>query len=291
VSDPNDASTFVAFDSVYVNATRPLYHEVNLYNATPHRSYLAFMGYSNATAYRYFYLDEVNLQFIPDCPKVEDVYVDNITTTSADVHWMDTLTSGGWDVYLGHTGFNFHDSTAIHVTDTMISYLNLQPNTEYDVWILPYCPDNGIAEPRRITFRTYCVAVDSLPIVLDWEDVAVSTSTTRPEIPCWTYNSDAQMYYYPYVSNSTTYQHLGSKALYWYHPASPGVNYPDSFMLVSPQINTDIFNIQNVVVKFWAKPTSATYHPTFQIGVMTDPNDASTFVPCQTVSTDGTTNW
>lgn len=291
VTDPNDASTFVAFDSVYVNATSPLYHEVNMYNAPAHRSYLAFMGYSHPTAYRYFYLDEVNLQFIPDCPKVEDVYVDNITTTSADVHWLDTLSSGGWEVYLGHSGFNFHDSTAIQVTDTMVSFINLQPNTEYDAWILPYCPDNGIAEPCRITFRTYCIAVDSLPIVLDWEDVAVSSSTSRPEIPCWTYNSDAHMYFYPYVSNSTTYQHLGSKALYWYHPASPGVNYPDSFMLVSPQINTDIFNIQNVVVKFWTKATSATYHPTFQIGVMTNPNDASTFVPCQTVSTDGTTNW
>ena len=282
MSDPDDTSTFEAFDSVYVNTTRPHLFEVNLYNVTPHRSYLALKGYSHATAYRYFYIDHVGLQLIPDCPRVEDVYVDNVSTSTADVHWLDTLASG-WDVYFGLAGFNFHDSTALSLTDTMVAFTDLVANTEYDVWIMPQCPDNGVAEPLKVSFRTRCEALDSLPYVMDWEDVGTSGTTSEPEIPCWNYMTTYSSYY-PYVSNTSSYQHLGSKALYWYHPA----NYHAT--LAGPAISEN-YEMQNVVVKIWAKPTSTSYLPTLEVGVMTDPTQDSTFVSCQTVSTDGTTNW
>lgn len=290
LTDPTDGNTFEVFDSIYIGTTRPQLHELNLYNVTPHRSHLALMAYCHPTTSRYYYIDQVSLQLIPDCPRVYDVDVDVLSTSEATVHWSDTLATS-WNLYCCQHGDSYHDSVAFNTTDTFYTFSNLLPNTQYDIWILPSCPDNGVAEPLCRIFRTYCESVDSLPLVLDWEDVNVSSSTAAPEIPCWTYNTNTHNYYYPYVSNTTTYQHLGTKALYWYHPATPGINYPDSFLLVSPAINTDFYNIQNVIVKIWVKATSTTYTPTFQIGVMTDPNDASTFVPCQTICTDGTNNW
>lgn len=292
MSDPNDISTFVVFDSTYVGATTPRLKEFDLTNITPHREYLALYGHRHATDYRSFYIDQVSLQLIPDCPKVYNDYVTDITTSSATAHWSDSLATA-WDLYCCQHGDGFRDSVAIHTTDTFYTFTNLLPNTKYDIWILPSCPDNGVAEPLRHIFRTHCETVNVLPIVQDWEEVGVSSNTVAPEIPCWTYNTNTHNYYMPYVSSSSgaSYQHLGTKSLYWYHPATTGVNYPDSFLLVSPSINTDNYNIQNVIVKMWTKPTSVTYTPTFQIGVMTNPDDASTFVPCQTISTDGTANW
>ena len=290
VSDPNDASTFVAFDSVYVNTTRPALHEINLYNAPAGRSHLAFMAHRNATTYRYFYIDQVSLQLIPDCPRVNDVYADNITTSSADIHWTDTLASS-WQIYYGIAGFDYQDSSSYPASDTMYSLYNLQPNTEYDVWILPTCFEGGVAEPLRYSFRTHCLPLDSLPYTFDWEEVNVSSTTIAPEIPCWNYITTNPTAYYPYVSNTASYQHLGTRCAYWFHPTTSGhvpVNYYTT--LVSPEIPST-YSIQNIVVKMWVKATSTSYVPTLAVGVMTDPTDDSTFVPCQTVTTDGTTNW
>ena len=284
VSDPNDASTFVAFDSVYVNTTRPTLNEINLYNAPANRSHLAIMARRHATAYRYFYIDQVSLQIIPDCPRVEDVYVDNVTTTSADIHWTDTL-STSWHMYYGLSGFNYHDSSYFSVNDTMYSFNNLEPNTEYDVWILPSCYEGGVAEPLRYSFRTHCLALDSLPYVLDWEDVNLSSTSVAPEIPCWNYITTNPSTYYPYVTNTSTYQHLGTHSTYWYHPTT---NYHTT--LVSPEISSD-FLMQNIVVKIWLKSSSTSYVPTLAVGVMSDPTQDSTFVPCQIVNTDGSANW
>lgn len=282
MSDPEDSTTFQVFDSVYVNTTRAHLYELDMFNATPHRSYLALKGYRHPTAYRYFYIDHVGLQLIPDCPRVQDVYVDNVTTSSADVHWRDTM-SLGWNVYFGQEGFNYHDSTALAVNDTMISFTNLEPNTAYDVWILPFCDNDGVAEPLLISFRTHCIPLDTLPYIMDWENVGTSSTSMAPEIPCWSYITRYSSNY-PYVSNTSSYQHLGSKALYWYHPT----NY--STILGGPAISED-YQLQNVVVKIWVKPTSTTYVPTFEVGVMTDPYVDSTFVGCQTINTDGTSNW
>ena len=210
MSDPNDASTFVAFDSVYVNTTRPALHEINLYNAPAGRSHLAFMAHRNATTYRYFYIDQVSLQLIPDCPRVNDVYVDNITTSSADIHWTDTLASS-WQIYYGIAGFDYQDSSSYPASDTMYSLYNLQPNTEYDVWILPTCFEGGVAEPLRYSFRTHCLPLDSLPYTFDWEEVNVSSTTIAPEIPCWNYITTNPTAYYPYVSSTASYQHLGTR--------------------------------------------------------------------------------
>ena len=105
-------------------------------------------------------------------------------------------------------------------------------------------------------------------------------------------NNGTSYYGYPYVNSSSTYNHTsgGSKGLYWYNTTTTGT-YGDYQVVVLPGVDTDSYPINTLQLNFWAKSSSTSYNPVFQVGVMTNPNDINTFQQVQTVNVGSSAQW
>ena len=112
-------------------------------------------------------------------------------------------------------------------------------------------------------------AILTLPYTDDFEAYA---SSQVPE--CYTKISSTN---YPYVYNSTTYAHGGSKCLYTYM-SSTSNNY---FMVLPKIFDVSTYPMSSLMISFWARFSNVSNSLT--VGVMSDPNDASTFTAIGTV--------
>lgn len=162
------------------------------------------------------------------------------------------------------------------VTNRQYIFTNLLPNTHYTVRVAPDCGGDSVF--ASVDFRTPCVPVTELPFTEDFENFTASSAAGSATTSCWnricTYSSTL----YPYLTSS--YANSGTRSLYFYSTSS----YMSA--LVLPNMADPIETLQ---ISFAALKTSASYNIT--VGVMSDPNDFSTFVPVSTVSPTNVNDW
>lgn len=80
----------------------------------------------------------------PTCPGATNLGVDDLFGLSADVSWMDSDSSGIWEVEYGPTGFLPNTGAGITFTtnDPFASLTGLDENSTYDYYVIRFC-DNG----------------------------------------------------------------------------------------------------------------------------------------------------
>ena len=250
---------------------------------------------SSTYAYNYAYVDDIALRTIPTCFWPTAVSLNSVTSDEATLSWTPdprTPNPNGWSVEYGLHGFTPGGGTVSSESTTSATLTNLLPNTEYDVYVSADC-GSEMSDPAFFSFRTECTALDTLPYVQDFENEATTTSTSYDFAPCMhRLNNGTQYFGYPYIANSTTYNHTtgGTKGLYWYGCSTTGT-YGDYQIVVLPAVDTNIYPINTLQLRFWAKSSSTSYHPVFQVGVMTNPYDASTFQRMETVDVGTNTTW
>ena len=288
MTDPTDMTTFHAVDTVVPSLVSTWEEFTVLFNNyTGTGRHIAIM--SPDGEYSYPYLDDLTVEYIPDCLPVDNLTASNITMTTADLTWVETGTATSWNVEYGLGGFTIGTGTTLTVYDTNTTLTGLTANTMYDVYVTPDCP-SGAAGSAYLSFRTACGLIDSLPWSDNLESYSTGSSSTGSTfIPCWHHLNNGTSYGgYPYVSNSTSYSHGGgSRGLYWYNTTTTGT-YGDYQCVVLPGIDTTVYPINTVQLRFWAKPSSSSYHPVFQIGIMSDPTDITTFQGLDTISLSST---
>ena len=127
---------------------------------------------------------------------------------------------------------------------------------------------------------------DSMPLIETFENAPSGNSTSTNFVSCWNrLNNGAQYFGHPFVYNYSTYAYQGTKLLYWCNSTTDST-YGDYQVVVLPGVTNEVNTLQ---LGFMAKASSASYHPVFQIGVMTDPTDVTTFDSLATVHVEGTT--
>ena len=173
-------------------------------------------------------------------------------------------------------------------SDTFYTFTGLDANTYYSAGVRVLCSATDTAMLISIPVKTSCGLLTVLPYEQDFESATTNTSSTQMSINCWTYTTNATSYYYPYVSNYSTYNHTlnGIKGLYWYIGTSS--SYGTHQVLALPPVDTNMFSISNLSFHFYARASYTSSHPKFVVGVMSDPTDVSTFVPVDTINVDGT---
>ena len=215
------------------------------------------------------------------CPLVENLSASNITQTSADITWMDTLNTTFWIVEYGVSGFTVGTGTSVVVNDTAITLTGLSPSTLYDVYVTPHCVI-GNSVIAHITFRTQCSPIDNLPWYDDFE--SYSTGYNVDFMPCYHRLNNGTEGYYPYLNNNSgNHTPGGTRYLYWHINSRNVPTYGRYQCAVLPGIDTTI-DANALQLNFWAKVTSYSGTPLFKVGVMTDPDDISTFVTVGTVT-------
>ena len=222
-----------------------------------------------------------NVSFIKPCDTLATCVAPNVIVTDVQPYetsiiWAPGYQESSWDVYHKLGGADTWTLDASNVSDAHYTFTALQPMNVYEVKIVPNCGDDsvfGMAE-----FVTPCVPLMTLPFNEDFENFTASSTSGSPITECWHRGTNYSSSSYPYLS--TSYAHSGSKSMYFYNPGSTYYDY-----LALPAIGIAMDSVQ---VSFAAYKTSD-YQ--IQVGVMTDPEDFSTFTQVATVSPSSTNTW
>ncbi len=224
------------------------------------------------------------------CARVRDQYAD-ATSNSVTLHWSDpTNTVATYNVY------NITNTDTIlvasNIADTLYVVNNLVSNTPYVFGIEANCGTGDASTMARVSVRTQCDAISTLPYTMDFEAQNLQGTTNALAFPwCWTrINNLSTGYYidYPYVSQySSGYNSTNALQFYYYSYGSDTANTIMGFVL--PALDIETYPMNGNRISFWAKGeswNSNTY--SLQVGTMSNPADMSTFTPVETVTVDAT---
>ena len=218
-----------------------------------------------------------NVKFGGSCDSVATCIAPNMAVVSVDqtsavIEWVPGYTESLWNLEYKAASDTIWTPVS-GLTGNTYTITGLSANTEYTVRMQSDCGGGEVSDWRSADFRTSCGQIATLPFVENFD----SYGTGEGHYPsCWgkinTYTSDR-----PYV-NSTSYAGAGS--LYFYAGNSGTYN-----IAATPEFDANI-NISSLQAVFMYRASYNTDRLT--VGVMTDPADASTFVPVATLQPSST---
>lgn len=225
-----------------------------------------------------------NVIFGGDCAEgnvcvAPNFYVSAVTESSADITWVPGNDETSWNLeYKVASDTEWTSLGSISGSSYTIEYL--APNTEYDVRMQSDCGSEQSAW-RMDHFRTDCGIITELPYNEDFESGVISTNHGN-YIVCWErLNNDES--HFAYVDNGSN-GHGGSGHYLDFHYT------PNCYTIaIVPEIDVTTYDMTTLMAHFWLKRTNNT-STIFEVGIMTDKDDASTFETVDTInlSTIGT---
>jgi endonuclease I len=210
----------------------------------------------------------------PTCIKPNNLAANSITNNSAVLTW-DAGDGNNWNVQYRASSASEWTSAA-SVSNPTCTLSGLHAATRYVARVQTQCDGDDVSLWRTVSFATECDPV-SLPFFHNFDNDETGSDAGLPQ--CWTKINDAGAVY-PYIMGSNSYS--GSNCLFFYRLAS---YYGENQLAVLPDMAMDLRSLQ---LSFYAKLGSGT-NKALAIGVMIDPNDASTFVKIEDVTIASTT--
>ena len=214
------------------------------------------------------HLDNVHIEALPACDRPAAVWVTNIGSSSARVHWMENNGVGTYHVACGDTVYTVTGTTELLVA-------GLTPAQEYTVAVSRQC-DTSYTDVRNATFRTAC-SVD-----LPWME-NFDTWSYNQIGPCWL----------RYEAGTSSDSRVGAISGSYLEPTSGDhvLNIQASNYIVDPMPYDAIAVLPEVAVPlggvaigFNVRFYSGTSFPgMLELGVMDDADDSTTFRVLDTV--------
>ncbi|MCR4964689.1 MAG: fibronectin type III domain-containing protein [Bacteroidales bacterium] len=217
------------------------------------------------------------------CEAPTNITVTNVTSTSAHVAWEGNAAS-----YIVKVVGPDAEETYAGITGNTYDLTNLAPNqTSYTVTVAAQCGENLFSSNgTAVTFETECENL-AIPYFTNFDTYTGTTSSTTNILPtCWSQINEGTTYTgYPTTYNSSSYAASGSNSLRFYTYSSS--SYGDNYAILP---YTDVA-VNTLMVNLDARQysTSTTYRSELEVGVMTDPTDASTFETVETIILNATT--
>ncbi len=212
---------------------------------------------------------------VTGCPSPVALTDSNITNTSADIHWVPGDEETVWQVEYGLQGFTHGQGTLVTVNGTpALTLTNLTAATDYDVYVRAMCSaaDSSLWT-GPLNFATGCDIVTTYPYIENF-DSYMAGSTARPH--CWTFPVVFSLGA-PYI---TSYYSTSSPNCLFFQSAIT-----DHTTAVTPQFDADINTLR---VRFMLKAENTNLSGTFEVGVMSDPHDISTFESVEIIHPENT---
>ena len=199
------------------------------------------------------------------CKRPSAVMLTDIHATTASVAWNMPEYASSFILQYAPYGADWNGPTVetLNATDTSATLTGLTPNTMYQLRVATDCADDTSMWVNT-SFSTSCEGIDALPFFCDFESIPSGSN----QVPtCWTKGPSHATY--PYV-NTTTTAYSGEHSLYF--------NNPNTVAL--PPVDETVISLNATQISFHAKGNG--YQ--LVVGVMTNPDDASSFVPVDTVT-------
>ncbi len=210
MSNPADPATFTQLTSVTVTTSHVEYDVwLNGYSGSDQHFVLK---HGNGASYVGFYIDDISIELLPSCLPPSNLFVDNITTTSAQFNWTESGTASDWIIEIGLPGFT--PGTGGYVTTATIDnpptehvMTGLTAATAYDVYVRTDCSAGDLSEwSGPVSFMT---AFDylTMPVVEDFESGFQYTSNDLSTTSDWTidntlFNNGTSSTYNAYTSDN-----------------------------------------------------------------------------------------
>ncbi len=207
------------------------------------------------------FIDDFKFEEAASCLEPTNVLVDNITTTGATISWTPGATETAWDIFMTK------DATIVPDESTTPTYANVTDNTDYPVscdhsstyyvYVRAICSENSAWSVPAI-FDSECEGMD-LPYSYGFEDAVLPV--------CWNIINTNTSYTGITINTTAANVHDGDKSLDFYRGSSDG-----TLIAVLPEVKS-AYPLSHYEFTFWIKGSNSV-----EIGIMTDPDDATTFV-------------
>ena len=230
------------------------------------------------TTYKVSYsrIDQISLYPMGDCVKATNV-VDVPSHDQVEITWgANNMSQWLVSLYADEACTELVDSALVNVSK--YTFTNLKPITTYYYTIATICGQDT-TDVFPYGFTTLCMPAEAIPYIEGFENYTGGSSTVQQEPPCWTINRMRYVYsestsYYPYIYNSASYANSGDKSLYLTYSSAASSATTDLYAALPLMGDT----LQELQMQFYAKPGGSSYvGDTLFVGVMTDPDDYSTF--------------
>nr|MCR4826139.1 fibronectin type III domain-containing protein [Bacteroidales bacterium] len=282
----NTGSEYV-YNNIACSATGE-YVTIDLSSYAGQNVAIAFYGESTVTetgSDNNLHIDNVSINYIPTCPKPVDLSAEDITYNSATLSWsVSGLENDGWNLAYKKVS----DTVFTYVEGVAHPYVlgGLAPATTYEFYVIANCGQGGMSESSiAYTFTTECGVITSFPWSENFDAYTGTTSGATNNLPiCWNYiNTSTYSSYkgYPVVYNSSGNASSTPNSLrfysYAYYNTSGTTTYdPQDQYAILPEME----DLEGKIITMNVKGSNV--NSTFYVGLMTDPTDASTFVPFAT---------
>ena len=197
-----------------------------------------------------------------------NMYVTNITTTTADVNWVPGYNETEWEMEYALYGDTTNWTPIANPTTGTTTLDPLTSNTHYMVRMRSNCGGGDMSAWTITDFRTECGQA-TIPFTDNFNSYGTGT-TAFPD--CWNkHNTYSTTTPYPYISTVNNSGTTGG-SLYFYASATT------YSLAVTPEFNTDANTLE---VSFYLRAGNIANG--MMVGVMTDPENYDSFVPLDTV--------
>lgn len=272
ITDPFNINTFTSFDS-FIPGGNWTIHETYFINYPGNDNYIAIKGV--VPQFKTIYLDDVTVEYIPDCVKPLNVTATEIEAEQATISWTDLNGAGSWNVEYGIHPYTPTGVPVLTGVSNPCVLTGLQPAEYYDIYVQTNCGPDGLSDwSFPLTVLTEC-SYSTVPIL---EDFGIITS--NPPWPlCWSHiDSDPSANGEIKVSSYNAYSGSGV----WMRP----LNYQaQDLILISPKLAPAINMLR---ATFKARTYNLSDQKALIIGTITDTTDATLFYPMDTISLDNT---
>ena len=148
ISNPADKTTFVPVDTLITNTGSYATYEFPLNNYTGNGHYIALMAPRPASSYNSGYVDNIEVGFIPTCPKPHNLHAVDVTTNSVELGWTEMGSATSWEIAYGAPGFDPDDAseaTVVTASTNPFTVQNLNSSTNYEFYVRSLCSSTDIS--------------------------------------------------------------------------------------------------------------------------------------------------
>jgi len=199
MTDQNDPASFQPLTTFNLdNQPDQVWHNFNYYfeNYAGSANYIVFKGQSNnITDWYEAYIDDIVIDFIPECPPPHILTATNMTMTEAQLGWTERGTAIQWDLIYGLQGFNPANEGTLIQSLTEQNYLvgNLEHSTHYDFYVRSICGTETSDWSMSFTFTTECFG-EELTIAYPTENMTFDISSGNPVHLSYNFRGCANFY-------------------------------------------------------------------------------------------------
>ena len=174
MTNASDASTFVPVDTVYPGSTVSTWvqKEVSFSNYTGTGQYIAFYN-GNPSASCYAYIDNLEIDVIPTCPKPQNLSIVDATINSIQLQWTEIGSATSWEIAYGAPGFDLDDASAttlVTANTNPFTITNLNSSTTYQFYVRALCSSTDISNWSNSLQASTTMTPTPLPYTANFSD-------------------------------------------------------------------------------------------------------------------------